>query len=121
VLRARSYCRIRIEPEPGSGDTPTAWHNLGPLWLELADLGRGGALRVDLPGATGYPPVDVVAADRIVQVLEPPKRGRYPLRRILDTVSAHGGADLRITVGARTAVIARVSASAPAADPWLSG
>jgi hypothetical protein len=115
------HCRIRIEPEPGSGDTPTAWHNLGPLWLELADLGRGGALRVDLPGATGYPPVDVVAADRIVQVLEPPKRGRYPLRRILDTVSAHGGADLRITVGARTAVIARVSASAPAADPWLSG
>ena len=115
------HCRIRIEPEPGSGDTPTAWHSLGPLRLETADLGRGGALRMDLPGATGYPPVDVVAADGIVQVLEPPKRGGYPLRRILDTVSAHGGAELRITVGARTAVIARISASAPATDPWLSG
>jgi len=115
------HCRIRIEPEPGSGDTPTAWHSLGPLRLETADLGRGGALRVDLPGATGYPPVDVVAADAIVQVLEPSKRGGYPLRRMLDTVSAHGGAELRITVGARTAVIARIDASAPAADPWLSG
>jgi hypothetical protein len=40
---------------------------------------------------------------------------------MLDTVSAHGGAELRITIGVRTAVIARISASAPADDPWLSG
>ncbi|HEY5988116.1 MAG TPA: hypothetical protein VIV12_17340 [Streptosporangiaceae bacterium] len=115
------HCRIRIEPEPGSGDTPTDWHSLGPMPLETAALGRGGALRVDLPGATGYPPVDVVAADGIVQVLEPSRRGGYPLRRMLDTVSAHGGAELRITVGARTAVIARIDASSRAGDPWLSG
>jgi len=114
------YCRIRIEPEPGSAGAPTAWHSRGPLQLDAADLIRGGALRLDLPGAAD-PPIDVVTARGIVQVLEPSKRGRYPLRRMLDTVSAHGGAELRMTVGARTAVIARISASAPAADPWLPG
>jgi hypothetical protein len=115
------HCRIRIEPEPGSAGAPTAWHSLGPLQLETADLIRGGALHLDLPGAAADPPIDVVTARGIVQVLKPSKRGRYPLRRIADTVSAHGGAELRITVGARTAVIARISASAPAADPWLPG
>ena len=115
------HCRIRIEPEPGSAGAPTAWHSLGPLQLETADLIRGGALCLDLPGAAADPPIDVVTARGVVQVLEPSKRGSYPLRRMLDTVSAHGGADLRITVGARTAVIARISVSAPAADPWLPG
>jgi hypothetical protein len=115
------HCRVRIEPEPGSGDAPTAWHSLGPLPLRPADLSRGGALRLDLPGTAGAPPVDVVAAGTTVQVLAPSKRGRYPLRRMLDTVNAHGGAELRITVGARTAVVARISASVPAEDPWLPG
>jgi hypothetical protein len=115
------HWRTRIEPEPGSGDGATAWHSLGPLLLETADLIHGGALRLDLPGTSGSPPIDVVAAAGIVQLLEPSKRGRYPLRRMLDTVRAHGGAELRVTVGARTAVIARISPSAPAADPWLRG
>jgi len=115
------HCRMRIEPEPGSGDPPAAWHSLGPLPLEAADLIRGGALRLDLPGTAGDPPVDVVAASGVVQVLEPTRRGGYPLRRMLDTVSAHGGAELRVTVGGRTAVIARVSSPVPAADPWLPG
>ncbi|HEY0998147.1 MAG TPA: hypothetical protein VGD83_00795 [Streptosporangiaceae bacterium] len=115
------HCRVRIEPEPGSGDGPTAWHSLGPLPLRIADLSRGGALRLDLPGAVGDPPVDVVATGGTAQVLTASKQGRYPLRRMLDTVSAHGGAELRITIGVRTAVIARISASAPADDPWLSG
>ena len=115
------HCRIRIEPEPGSGGDPTAWHSLGPLPLRTADLIRGGALHLDLPGAVGDPPVDVVAAGETVQVLMPSKQGRYPLRRILDTVSARSGAELRITVGTRTSVIARIIASAPAGDPWLPG
>jgi hypothetical protein len=115
------HCRVRIEPEPGSGDGPTAWHSLGPLPLQIADLSRGGALRLDLPGTFGDPPVDVVATGGTAQVLTASKQGRYPLRRMLDTVSAHGGAELRITIGVRTAVIARISASAPADDPWLSG
>jgi hypothetical protein len=115
------HCRIRIEPEPGSADDPTAWHSLGPLPLRTPDLIRGGALHLDLPGAAGDPPVDVVAAGETVQVLMPSKQGRYPLRRILDTVSARRGAELRITVGTRTSVIARITASAPAGDPWLSG
>jgi hypothetical protein len=115
------HCRMRIEPEPGSGNAPTAWHSLGPLPLQTADLIRGGALRLDLPGAAGDPPIDVAAADGTVQVLMPSKQGRYPLRRILDTVSAHGGAELRITIGERTAVIARIGVSAPADDPWLPG
>jgi hypothetical protein len=115
------HCRIRIEPEPGRADDPTAWHSLGPLPLRTADLIRGGALHLDLPGTAGDPPVDVVAAGETVQVLMPSKQGRYPLRRILDTVSARRGAELRITVGTRTSVIARITASAPAGDPWLSG
>jgi hypothetical protein len=115
------HCRVRVEPEPGSGDAPTAWHSLGPLPLLAADLVRGGALHLDLPGTAHDPPVDVVAAGGTVQVLMPSKRGRYPLRRMLDTVSAHGGAELRITVRARTAVVARISAPAAAGDPWLPG
>lgn len=115
------HCRVRIEPEPGSGDAPTAWRSLGPLPLRAADVTRGGALHLDLPGTAGDPPVDVVAAAGTVQVLMPTKRGRYPLRRILDTVSAHGDAELRITVGARTAVVARISAQAVPGDPWLPG
>jgi hypothetical protein len=115
------HCRIRIEPEPGSAGAPAAWHSLGPLLLETADLIRGGALRLDLPGAAADPPIDVVTARGIVQVLEPSRRGRYPLRRMADTVSAHGGAELRIAVGARTAVIARISASVPTADRWVPG
>ena len=63
----------------------------------------------------------MVAAGGTAQVLTASKQGRYPLRRILDTVSVHGDAELRITVGARTAVIARISASTLADDPWLSG
>jgi hypothetical protein len=115
------HCRVRIEPEPGSGDPPTAWHSLGPLPLRTADLIRGGALTLDLHGTAGDPPVDVVATAGTVQVLLPSKLGRYPLRRMLDTVRAHGDAELRITVGPRTAVIARIAASAAADDPWLSG
>ena len=115
------HCRVRIEPEPGSGDSPTAWHSLGPLPLQAADLIRGGALHLDLPGTAADPPVEVVAAGTAVQVLMPTKRGRYPLRRMLDTVNAHGGAELRITVGARTAVVARISAPPRADDPWLPG
>jgi hypothetical protein len=115
------HCRMRIEPEPGSGNVPTAWHSLGPLPLTTADLFRGGALRLDLPGAAGDPPIDVAAADGTVQLLMPSKQGRYPLRRVLDTVSAHGGAELRITIGARTAMIARIDISALADDPWLPG
>lgn len=113
------HCRVRIEPEPGSGHSPTAWHSLGPLPLRAADLLRGGALRLDLPETREDPPVEVVAAGATVQVLMPSKRGRYPLRRMLDTVTAHGGAELRITVGARTAVVARIRAPVPAEDPWL--
>jgi len=113
------HWRVRIEPEPGSGGTATAWHSHGPLRLETPDLIRGGALRLDLPTVTGDPPIDVVAADEVVQVLEPFRRGGYPLRRMLDTVAAHGGAELRITVGARTAVIATITATAPATDSWL--
>jgi hypothetical protein len=115
------HCRIRIEPEPGSRDAATAWHSLGPLRLTAGDLARGGALRLDLPGARGNPPLEVVAGGEVVQVIEPGKRGGYPLRRMLDTVIAHGGAGLRITLGARTAVVARIGAPAPVTDPWLPG
>lgn len=114
-------CRIRIEPEPGSHGAATAWHSLGPLRLTAGDLNRGGALRLDLPGTDGNPALEVVAAGEVVQVLEPAKRGGYPLRRMLDTVNAHGGADLRITLGARAAVVARIGVPAPATDPWLPG
>lgn len=113
------HWRVRIEPEPGCGGTATAWHSLGPLRLTGPDLIRGGALRLCLPTVTSDPPIEVVAAGEVVQVLVPFRRGGYPLRRMLDTVTAHGGAELRITVGARTAVIARITARAPVADPWL--
>ncbi|MGH3276807.1 MAG: hypothetical protein ACRDNZ_21065, partial [Streptosporangiaceae bacterium] len=115
------HCRIRIEPEPGSAGTHSPWHSHGPLLLAAADLTRGGALRLDLPGRAGDPPVDVVTGRGVVQVLEPSKQGRYPLARVADTVRVHGGADLRVTIGARTAVLARISGPEPGADPWVSG
>jgi hypothetical protein len=113
------HLRLRIEPEPGSGAAPTAWHSLGPLLLADTDLIRGGALRLDLPGAGAHPLIEVVARTQVVQVLEPSRLGRYPLRRMLDTVRACGGAALRITVGGRAAIIAHIRTAAGAADPWL--
>lgn len=115
------HVRIRIEPEPGSSDASTRWHHAGPLQLRAADLWRGGAFTIDLPGIDRDPPIEVVAEDgNVVQVLEPTRQGRYPLRRMADTVTVHGGASLRITVGGRTATIARIAPADGAADPWIN-
>ena len=119
-LRVRPpYLRMRIEPQPGSGGTPTAWHHLGPLAISGSALRRGGALRLDLPGLAWDPPLEVVAREHVVQVLEPTRQGRYPLRRMLDTVNAHREVSLRITAGGRTAIVAHVRGTADRADPWL--
>jgi len=113
------HLRMRIEPEPGSGGKPTAWHHLGPLAINGSRLRRGGALRLDLPGHAWDPPVEVVARAQVVQVLQPAKGGRYPLRRMLDTANSHHGVSLRITAGGRTVTIAHVGSTAGGADPWL--
>jgi len=113
------YLRMQIEPEPGSGGKPTAWHHAGPLAIGEPDLRRGGALRLDLPGLAVDPPLEVIAQGQVVQVLQPTIQGRYPLRRMLDTVNSHGWVSLRITVYGRTATIAHVSGLADGADPWL--
>jgi hypothetical protein len=113
------HLAMRIEPEPGSGGKPTAWHHLGRLAISGSSLRRGGALRLDLPGHARDPAIEVVARAQIVQVLQPTRQGRYPLRRMLDTVNSHHGVSLRITVGGRTAIIAHVGGTAGGADPWL--
>ncbi|MGH3293908.1 MAG: hypothetical protein ACRDP7_19080, partial [Trebonia sp.] len=121
------HVRLRIDPEPGSGAAPTPWHYAGPLRLTPDDLRRGGALRLDLPGVAVPPPIAVTARDAgqparqaraPVQVLEPTRPGLYPLRRILDTVTANGDVELVITIGTRTVTIATVTGPAPAADAW---
>jgi hypothetical protein len=119
-LRVRPpHLRMRIEPEPGSGGKPTAWHYLGPLAIGGSDLRRGGALRLDLPGLAWDPPLEVIAREQVVQVLQPTRQGRYPLRRMLDTVNSHREVSLRITAGGREAIIAHVRGTADRADPWL--
>lgn len=119
-LRVRPpHLRMRIEPEPGSDGKPTAWHHLGPLAIGGSDLRRGGALRLDLPGLAWDPPLEVIAGEQVVQVLQPTRRGRYPLRRMLDTVNSRREVSLRITAGGRTAIIAHVRGTADRADPWL--
>lgn len=115
------HIRIRIEPEPGSTDPPARWHDAGPLRLETAGLWHGGALSIDLPGVDRDPSIEVVGPDNsVAQVLEPTRQGRYPLRRMADTVTVLGGASLRITVGGRTSIIARITAPGGAADPWIN-
>jgi hypothetical protein len=114
------HLRMRIEPEPGSGGKPTAWHHLGPLDISGSDLRRGGALRLDLPGLAWNPPLEVITREQTVQVLQPTRQGRYPLRRMLDTVNSHREVSLRITVGGRTAIIAHAAGTADHADPWLA-
>jgi hypothetical protein len=126
------HIRLRIEPEPGSGGTATGWHHAGPLRLTGDDLRRGGALRIDLPGVAVPPPVTVTArrstetgtaanAGKPVQVLDPTRDGRYPLRRILDTVTVHGRAELTIQVAAAPVTIAVVSGTSRVNDPWATG
>lgn len=110
--------RTRVEPESGGGPA-AAWHTFGPLPLDLAAFRRPVALRLDLPGIAYHPPLDVVAGNEVVQRLEPSQRGRYPLRRLLDTIAAHGDAELRVTIAGRTATVARLAAAATGADPWL--
>jgi hypothetical protein len=119
-LRVRPpHLRMRIEPEPGSGGKPTAWHHRGPLAITGSDLRRGGALRLDLPGLARHPPLEVIAREQVVQVLHPTMQGRYPLRRMLDTVNSHREVSLRITAGGRTAIVAHVHGTADRTDPWL--
>lgn len=118
------HIRLRVEPEPGSGGTATRWHHAGPLRLTIEDLWRGGALRIDLPGVAVPPPVTVTARSTAkagsepVQVLDPTRDGRYPLRRILDTVTVHGHAELTITIAAAPVTIATVSGTSQVNDPW---
>jgi hypothetical protein len=123
------HIRLRVEPEPGGGGTATRWHHAGPLRLTSADLWRGGALRIDLPGVAVPPPVTVIARCSTesgsaetgkgpVQVLNPTRDGRYPLRRILDTVTVHGHAELTITIATAPVTIATVSGSSQVNDPW---
>lgn len=112
-------CRTRVEPESGAGPAAPAWHALGPLRLDLADVRSAGALRLELPGIGYHPPLEVVAGNEVVQRLEPSRQGRYPLRRLLDTVAAHGGAELCVTVAGRTTTVVRLAAPAPGVDPWL--
>ena len=113
------HMRMRIDPEPGSGATATGWHHAGPLRLTHDDLWRGGLLRIDLPGAAALPSITVIAGGEPVQVLGPLRDGRYPLRRILDTVTIHGDAELTITVGEGIIVtFATVSGNCPVNDPW---
>lgn len=118
------HIRLRIDPEPGSGGAATPWHHAGPLRLTSDDLWRGGALRIDLPGVAMLPPVTVIArsgdeaAGEPVQVLDPTRDGRYPLRRLLDTVTVHGYAELAIVVGAAPVTIATVSGASQGNDPW---
>ena len=123
------HIRLRVEPEPGSGGTATRWHHVGPLRLTGDDLWRGGALRIDLPGVAVPPPVTVTAqrstetgttetGKEPVQVLDPTRDGRYPLRRILDTVTVHGHADLTITIAAAPVTIATISGTSRVNDPW---
>jgi len=94
------------------------------LRLTIEDLWRGGALRIDLPGVAVPPPVTVTARSTAkagsepVQVLDPTRDGRYPLRRILDTVTVHGHAELTITIAAATVTIATVSGTSQVNDPW---
>jgi hypothetical protein len=133
------HIRLRIEPEPGSKHEPgsrdqaTGWHHHGPLPLTVAEVQRGGALTIDLPAIDRDPPIEVVATraggvtrasaasdTEAVQVLEPTRQGRYPLRRMLDTVTALGGAELRIVIDGRTVTIATVSAPEATPDPWVN-
>lgn len=121
LLITPPHGRFRVEPGPGGAGTATGWHSQRPLRLRGADLASGGSLRLDLPGIAGDPPVEVVASGKVVQLLEPARSGGYQLRRILDTVRAHGGGELRISLGSRTARIASISDPGEAGDPWLGG
>jgi hypothetical protein len=118
------HIRLRIDPEPGSSGAATPWHHVGPLRLTGDDLWRGGALRIDLPGVAVLPPVTIIArnsgeaAGEPVQVLAPTRDGRYPLRRLLDTVTVHGHAELTIVIGAAPVTIAAISGTTRGNDPW---
>jgi hypothetical protein len=115
------HIRMRVDPEPGSGGTLTGWHHAGPLRLTQDDLWRGGLLRVDLPGVAVTPSITITAGDtgaEPVQVLDPTRDGRYPLRRILDTVAIHGDAELAITIAGAGVTIATVSGTTQVNDPW---
>lgn len=115
------HIRLRIDPEPGSGAAATGWHHAGPLRLTPDDLWRGGLLRIDLPGAAAPSAITVIAGGEPVQVLDPLRDGRYPLRRILDTVTVHGDAELTITGGEGTTVtVATISGTSPVNDPWTA-
>jgi hypothetical protein len=121
------HVSVRVDPEPGSGRAPAPWHHDGPLRLTREDLWRGGALRLDLPGPAGDPaagpPVIEVTANGAgpVQLLDPGRQGLYPLRRMIDTVSAHGDLELAAVIGGRRVTLATVEGPGAGEDPWAIG
>lgn len=121
LLVTPPHIRLRIEPEPGSGDAPTPWHHRGPLPLSTRGLWHGGALAIDLPGAERNPRIEVISQTGIViQLLDPTKQGVYPLRRMADTVTANGGATLQLTFAGRRTTIAVITTQDNPPDPWAT-
>ncbi|GAA0414285.1 hypothetical protein Acor_09910 [Acrocarpospora corrugata] len=92
------------------------WHT-APLRLTPEEL---GSLRLEIPGVRERPPIEVRAGGVLVQELTPHANGEYPLRRVLDTVAAHGQALLAVRRHGRLIPLAVISPAVPAApDPWL--
>jgi hypothetical protein len=91
-----------------------------PLSLTVAALEELGELRFEIPGVREGLPVEVVSGGESVQVLTPHARGDYPLRRVLDTVAAHGHATLVVRPDGRAIPLATISpAPQTTPDPWL--
>ncbi|WP_431897544.1 hypothetical protein [Nonomuraea sp. bgisy101] len=91
-----------------------------PLSLTVAELEELGGLRFEIPGVREGLPVEVVSGGEGVQVLTPHARGDYPLRRVLDTVAAHGHATLVVRLDGRAIPLATISpAPQTTPDPWL--
>ena len=118
------HIRLRVDPEPGSGGAATALASRGAAAADPRRLvarrpaPRRPAGRRGAPADHGHShggPQD------LVQVLDPLRDGRYPLRRILDTVTVHGDVELAITVGDGTIVtFATISGTSPVNDPWTA-
>lgn len=91
-----------------------------PLHLTRASLADLESLRIEIPGARERLPVEVLADGAIVQELTPHARGDYLLRRVLDTVAAHGHATLVVRWDGRVIPLAMIRpAPRTSPDPWL--
>ncbi|QFY12957.1 hypothetical protein GBF35_46085 [Nonomuraea phyllanthi] len=95
--------------------------NAGPVRLHTEGFHNADALLVEVPGIDALPPLQVQAGRQVIQEIAPSGRGRYSLRRALDTVQEHRSVDLVLPLAGVPVLVGSVRPARLAAGVTAAG